>query len=84
MLYDPAHQEHMSLCVFNKFGFEYCPGCGLGRSISYLMHGDVLSSFEAHPMGMAAVLILGYRIMGLLTEYFKRLKLKNTNYGKHT
>ncbi len=82
--YNPGHQEHMSLCVFNNLGFKYCPGCGLGRSISYFLHGDLYMSFKAHPIGIAAVLILVFRIIKLLKEYFKRLKLKYNYYGNRS
>lgn len=75
-VYNPHYQEHMSMCVFNNVGFSYCPGCGLGRSISYFLHGDILMSFSAHPIGIAAVGILGYRIYKSSIDYFKRLKLK--------
>jgi hypothetical protein len=83
-LYDPAQQEHLSICVFHHLGFKYCPGCGLGRSISYFLHADVNRSFEAHPFGIPAVAILGYRIIRLWIEYFRRLKLKYNYYGKRT
>ncbi len=75
-LYDPHHQEHMSICVFNNLGFKYCPGCGLGRSISYFLHGDIMMSLTTHPIGIAAALILGYRIYKSSIDYLKRLKLK--------
>jgi len=76
-----VHEEHMSLCVFNHLGLKFCPGCGLGRSISYFMHGELLMSLKAHPIGIPAVLILLYRIIKLYIEYFKRLILKYNYYG---
>lgn len=75
-LYNPHHGEHMSMCVFNNVGFMYCPGCGLGRSISYFLHGDINMSFSAHPAGIAAVVILTFRIYKSSIDYIKRLKLK--------
>lgn len=75
-LYNPIHGEHVSMCVFNTMGFKYCPGCGLGRSISYFLHGDVLMSFTAHPAGIPAVIILLFRIYKSSIDYIKRLKLK--------
>jgi hypothetical protein len=74
-LYNPHHQEHMSLCLFNNLGFRYCPGCGLGRSVSYFLHGDVVMSFSAHPAGIPAVIILLFRIYKSSKDYIKRLKL---------
>ena len=75
VLYNPHHGEHMSMCIFNNVGFNYCPGCGLGRSVSYFLHGDVTMSFSAHPAGIPAVIILLFRIYKSTKDYIKRLKL---------
>ena len=83
-LYNPSHQEHMSLCIFNGLGLKFCPGCGLGRAISHVFHGEILMSFQSHPVGIPAVLILFYRTIKLYIEYFKRLKLNYNHYGKRT
>lgn len=57
---------HASLCPFNALGLSFCPGCGLGHSISWLFHGNPAASFNAHPLGWLAVLILFYRIVSLI------------------
>jgi hypothetical protein len=75
-LYNPLQGEHMSMCVFNNIGFKFCPGCGLGRSISYFLHGDIMMSFSTHPAGIPAVAILVFRIYKSSIDYIKRLKLK--------
>jgi uncharacterized membrane protein len=63
---NPASETHYSLCVFKWAGFSFCPGCGLGHSISWLFHGDIEQSFHAHPLGIFAVAVLLYRIFFLL------------------
>ena len=60
--------QHFSLCWFRFFGFEHCPGCGLGHSISYLLHGEFLASLQAHWLGPAAVLLLIARIVTLTSR----------------
>ncbi|MBL7924722.1 MAG: DUF2752 domain-containing protein [Bacteroidia bacterium] len=57
---DPA-AEHLNLCVFRYLDFKWCPGCGLGHSMSFFLHGDFSTSFREHPMGGPAVLILMWR-----------------------
>jgi hypothetical protein len=47
-------------------GFKYCPGCGLGHSISYFLHGEVTRSLQTHPLGIIATVILVSRIFSLL------------------
>ncbi len=70
-LIDPADTSHFTLCPLANAGFEFCPGCGLGRSIAYLFHGDVAASWEAHPLGVFAVIVLSYRIVSLTLKSLK-------------
>lgn len=67
-LMNPATSEHYSLCVFRWFGLSFCPGCGLGHSISWLFHGDIARSFNEHPLGIFAVIILLQRIYILIKK----------------
>ncbi len=62
----PGNSTHYSLCIFKLLGIDFCPGCGLAHSISFLFHGDIYSSFKAHPFGIFAVLIILKRIFNLL------------------
>jgi hypothetical protein len=62
----PDSSSHSSLCIFKNMGFKYCPGCGLGHSISYFLHGDVTRSLQTHPLGIFATVILVSRIFSLL------------------
>lgn len=56
------YDQGVSLCLFDLLGFSFCPGEGLGHSISFLMRGDIHSSFEANLMGPIAVGVLVARI----------------------
>jgi hypothetical protein len=73
---DPqAH--HFSLCPLANLGITWCPGCGLGRSISSLFHGDVSGSFAHHWFGIPALLLIAYRIYQLSKQLFiKEINLK--------
>ena len=74
---DPGGETHFSLCIFNWLGISFCPGCGLGHSISWLLHGDPVRSLQAHPLGIFAMIILIYRIFKL-TKTNLTTKLKPT------
>jgi hypothetical protein len=63
---NPAGEKHLSFCVFRLLGVDFCPGCGLGRSISFLLHGDLSASWQAHPLGVFALVILVLRIVVLI------------------
>ncbi|MEJ2193504.1 MAG: DUF2752 domain-containing protein [Ignavibacteriaceae bacterium] len=62
---NPA-EVHFTLCPFANLGLEFCPGCGLGNSISYLFHGELSNSFYSHPLGLFALIILITRIIHLI------------------
>ena len=59
------HSSHFTLCPLANLGIDWCPGCGLGRSITHLFHGDLNASLQSHLMGIPAVLIIGYRVLTL-------------------
>ena len=65
---DP-HQHHFSLCPLENMGFTWCPGCGLGRSISFIFQGDFQASFNHHWFGIPALLILLNRIYVLSMSF---------------
>ncbi len=79
-LMPPGIDPHYSLCVFKLLGLNFCPGCGLGHSISYLFHGDVQTSLAMHPLGIFAVPIIVYRVYKLLQLHLFNKKLNN-HYG---
>ncbi|MFA5831888.1 MAG: DUF2752 domain-containing protein [Bacteroidota bacterium] len=65
-LFNPMIASSFSFCLLHNAGLSFCPGCGLGRSISFLLHGDISSSFRTHLLGIPAVIVLMYRIMQLI------------------
>jgi hypothetical protein len=69
---DPVKETHFTICPFANLGFEFCPGCGLGRSISLLFRGDFLKSFQTHPLGLFAVIVLASRIVNLLRQQVRK------------
>lgn len=59
-------ETHFTICPLANAGFEHCPGCGLGNSISLLFHGNFSDSFNAHILGIPALLIIIHRIYSIL------------------
>jgi|SRR5690606_15983230 len=64
---DPG-AHHFTLCPLENAGFNWCPGCGLGRSIALLMHGEVAASMAMHWLGIPAFLVLIHRIYSLVKQ----------------
>ena len=59
------HEHHFSLCPLANLGVDWCPGCGLGRSISALFHGEIRESLNFHWFGLPALMVIFYRIVTL-------------------
>lgn len=65
---DPAagpEGNHFTVCPLANMGISWCPGCGLGRSLIQLLHGNISRSIHYHWLGIPALLIIGYRIFKL-------------------
>lgn len=73
--FSPLDQAHFTICPLANAGFEYCPGCGLGHSITQLFSGQLIQSFQTHPLGFFALIVIIFRI-------FTLIKNNITNYKK--
>lgn len=71
---NPYATQEFTLCPFHNLGIEYCPGCGLGRSISFLYHGDFIHSLKTHPLGIAAFILILLRIIQLTRQTIKNFQ----------
>ncbi|WP_245681362.1 DUF2752 domain-containing protein [Arcticibacter eurypsychrophilus] len=56
------------MCPLANLGLTWCPGCGLGRSIASILHGNLSQSFHYHWFGIPGLLILISRISSLGTK----------------
>ena len=68
---DPSGPGRPDLCLIHRIGriggigrsvgLTFCPGCGLGAAIHHAMHGDLAMSWQAHPLGVPALILLARR-----------------------
>ncbi|WP_325636490.1 DUF2752 domain-containing protein [Parapedobacter sp.] len=65
LYFSNPHTHHFSLCPLDNVGIAWCPGCGLGRSIALLMHGELQESIRMHRLGIPAFLVIVHRIYNL-------------------
>ncbi len=81
---NPYECGHFTICPFNYIGdvigLHFCPGCGVGNSITHLFHGNISESFNTHPLGMFALLVISTRIISLLMRNIRQLRKENC-YG---
>jgi hypothetical protein len=76
LMLEPHSEHHLSLCPLSQLGFDWCPGCGLGRSMNLLARGEFQASWSMHPLALLAYVVIFHRI-GILVK-----NLKTThNYG---
>ncbi|MXV14143.1 DUF2752 domain-containing protein [Hufsiella ginkgonis] len=68
-------ETHFTVCPLALAGLNWCPGCGLGRSVSALLHGDLRASFGYHWLGLPATVILTHRILILFKNYLNSLRI---------
>lgn len=59
-------------CPFNVILSLPCPSCGMTTSLSFLAHGDILSSLRSHPVGPVVFIfvlaIMIFAISGAITS----------------
>ncbi|MDZ7741802.1 MAG: DUF2752 domain-containing protein [Bacteroidota bacterium] len=67
--------HHYSLCPLDNLGLDFCPGCGLGRSVSAFFQGKFMTSFQLHPLGFFAVIVLSLRIIAVLRSSANYVKV---------
>lgn len=66
ILINSPETSHFTVCPLVNLGFDFCPGCGLGNSISHLFRGNFVASFQSHPLGIFAFIIILARIYSLI------------------
>lgn len=67
-LMNPETTTGPGLCLLENLDFQYCPGDGLGHSISYAFRGDIYNALQSNVLGPLAILILGGRILLLIRK----------------
>lgn len=66
-------EDYMLPCFTKKiFGVD-CPGCGLQRSLAFLLKGDIVAAFEMYPAIFTIIPLLGF----LLADTFFKIKHAN-------
>jgi len=72
LLFHAPGESHFTICPLSNLGFDFCPGCGLGNSISYIFKGDFIASIHSHPLGIFALIIITLRIITIIKNNWRR------------
>jgi hypothetical protein len=76
--------SHFTLCPISNLGLDFCPGCGLGHAIHYAMWLDFKASFNWHPLGIPALLIILHRIITLTIKRIKTIHHEHNTFTTHS
>ncbi len=71
LFFMPVNKSETSLCVFSALGFGKCWGCGIGHAMHYALRAEWTASFQHHPFGIIAVIIILNRIRQLTIQIIK-------------
>lgn len=74
VLIDPATNKS-SLCILEFIGVNFCPGEGFGRSVALIFRGEILASFQMHPLGLPGIMILLHRIVSIFKRNWSLSKI---------
>lgn len=67
-------EQNMLPCLSKSLlGFD-CPGCGLQRSVVFLLHGEFWEAFKMYPAIYALIALFGF----LVYDYFFKVRHSNT------
>lgn len=61
--------QHMLSCPSKKLFLVDCPGCGLQRSIIYMLKGDFAASWHIYPPGIFVVATLIALLLHLIFKF---------------
>lgn len=67
-LMNPETATGPGLCLLENLGSPYCPGDGLGHSISFIFRGEFNNALEANMLGPFSLVVLSGRIFYLFTQ----------------
>lgn len=57
-IYYPYSERGPDLCIFKILFHHACPGCGLTRSICFLVHGRLREAMEFNPLSILVLLLM--------------------------
>lgn len=79
-----SSETHFTFCPLSNLGFEHCPGCGLGKSMSLILHGQIKESFNYHYLGVPALIIILFRIYQVISLNYRihfKPSIKGVNHA---
>ncbi len=68
-----ALKDYMLPCLSKQILGVECPGCGMQRSVAFLLQGEFLAAFKMYPAIYTIIGLFGF----LAFDYFMKVKYAN-------
>ena len=83
----PIYQQYFPKCIFHSLTGLYCPGCGVQRAISSLLHGNIILALRDNFLVVALLPFIAnsFRILFLdafSEKYLNHLKFYSPAFQK--
>jgi hypothetical protein len=77
-LFNPAGSGVYPLCPFHALTGLHCPGCGTGRALYQLLHGNVWAAMRLNPLAVVLLPPVAYGMLSVALQFvgLKRLPSK--------
>ncbi len=66
-------EDNMLPCISKQLLGMDCPGCGLQRSVAFLLKGEFIEAFKMYPAIYTIILLFGFIIL----DHFFKIKQAN-------
>lgn len=76
MIFMNPSTQAASFCPIDQLGFDFCPGCGLGKSMALAARGYLSASLQSHPLGLLAIAVIIGRIGSIYRRNYNLIKEK--------
>jgi hypothetical protein len=67
--FNPAGSGVYPICPFHSITGLHCPGCGTGRALHQLLHGNVLAAMRLNPLGVLLLPPVAYGMLSLALQF---------------
>ena len=70
-----AFEANPAPCIFRQFGHT-CPGCGMARALSWLLHGDPRRAWARNPRVFVVAPLLAWLVMNGIALRWRQVPSK--------
>jgi len=68
-VFDPGVSGTFPRCPFHALTRLYCPGCGTGRALHQLLHGNVMAAMRLNSFAVIALPFLAYSMLSRALQF---------------